>query len=47
MDKKLNKELLIIQLNEMNFDYANYYIEKYNLKNLKKIIEYDNCVTNS
>ena len=33
------KKLIFIELNELNFDYAYEYINKYNLKNLKKIYE--------
>tara|TARA_A100001011_G_scaffold374460_1_gene434979 strand:- start:1011 stop:2306 length:1296 start_codon:yes stop_codon:yes gene_type:complete len=47
MHEKLEKELLIIQLNEMNFDYAKYYIDKYNLDNLKKLTNLNNCLTYS
>ena len=32
-----NKKLLFIQLNEINFEYIDKYIEDHNLENLKKI----------
>lgn len=41
------KNLLLIKLNELNFDYAKYYIKKYNLKNLNKLIKLNNCQTSS
>jgi len=33
------KNLIFIELNELNFKYAKKYIEKYNLKNLKKLCD--------
>ena len=47
MRNNQKKNLLVIQLNELNFDYAKYYIEKYNLRNLNKLIKLNNCQTNS
>ena len=39
--------MLVIQLNELNFDYAKHYIEKYNLVNFKSLIKLNNCITSS
>ena len=47
MRNNQKKNLLVIQLNELNFDYAKYYIEKYNLGNLNKLIKLNNCQTSS
>ena len=33
------KKLIFIELNELNFEYANEYIKKYNLKNFKKLFD--------
>ncbi len=33
------KRLIFIELNELNFEYANEYIKKYNLKNFKKLYD--------
>ena len=34
-----NKKLILISLNELNFELIGKYIEKYNLKNLKHIVQ--------
>ena len=47
MKDKFNKRLLLIQLNELNFDYVKYYVEKYNLINFKKLIKLNSCTTSS
>ncbi len=47
MRNNQEKNLLLIQLNELNFDYAKYYIEKYNLVNLNNLIKSSNCHTSS
>lgn len=39
-----NKKLFIIQINEVNFDLVKKYVQKYNLPNLKKIINDFNCI---
>ena len=43
--KKFQKKIILIQLNEINFDIARYYIKKNNLKNLKKIINFNSFKT--
>ena len=47
MTNNNKKNLLVIQLNELNFDYAKHYIEKYNLVNFKSLIKLNNCITSS
>ena len=42
-----SKQLVLIALNEINFDIIDYYIEKNNLKNLKKLKEFSNVKTSS
>ena len=54
MNYKNKKKLILIALNELNFDLIKKYVEDNKLKNLKKIIdkisfttsetEYNNCV---
>ena len=46
---KNKKKLILIQLNELNFELVNKYCSKYNLKYLKKIIKHKkpNYITNS
>ena len=34
-----NKKLILISLNELNFDLINKYVKKYNLSNLNYIIK--------
>ena len=43
----MNKKLIILQLNELNFDYAKYYIYKYNLKSFQKLLKFTRCETSS
>ena len=42
-----NKKLILIELNEINFDKIKYYFEKYNLKNIKKLFSLSNIKTSS
>ena len=41
------KNLLFIQLNEINFDLALPYIEKINLEGLKKLLKLNKTITSS
>ena len=47
MQNNKQKDLLVIQLNELNFDYAKHYIEKYNLVNLNNLIKLSHRYTSS
>ena len=35
-----NKKLILVELNEINFDKIKFYSEKYNFKNIKKLLDY-------
>ena len=47
MKNNLSKNLIVIKLNELNFDYAKHYIQKYNLLNFKNLINLKSCITTS
>ena len=42
-----NKKLLLIEMNELNFDFVKQYVNEFNLVNLEKIISKNNLVTKS
>ena len=44
---KINKKLIFIQFNEINFKLLTKYTEKYNFVNLKKILKLNSINTNS
>lgn len=44
---KMNKKLLLIEMNELNFDFIREYASKTKLKNLYKIINENNLITKS
>ena len=41
------KRNIIIQLNEINFEYFKKYAEKYNLRNIQRTLEWNFLKTNS
>ena len=43
----MKKKLLLIELNEINFDFLNHYIQKYDLKHLRKLSNFTKLKTRS